>query len=227
MLSCGKKTVRIFAVIGLAAALLAIIFAQMAAPARASMNITISPETNEVKIHTGTSQVSAPLAYRNARAALLAQLANEQPAREFAAVVPMDDYYTIEEVNSFISSHSTVSIERIYMWTPGETGKLVLDSTSNDIQDDVDRYLEVMASRPATARSEALQRDLQKLEDGEFMVYALTVTASAEVLNSLSANADMVSFVDLKYNPEAEAYASQNDMIFSYHELPEKPDGAL
>lgn len=222
-----KKSLSIILLLSIAFILMAIVFANLFSPASATMNISVSPEKSEVKIHTGSLDVSSPQAYSNARTSLLEQLAVEQPEGEFTAVVPLNNYYTVEEVNSFISSNANLTIERIYMWIPGETGKLVLDSTSNNIQDDIDRYINTMSTRPAVERSSALKEDLQELENGKFMVYALTVTGSAENLNMLSTNSEMVSFVDLKYNPEAEAYAAENDMSFSYLELPEKPDGAL
>lgn len=222
-----KKNLYIISLSFIAFILMAVVFTGIFTPASATMNVSISPNDGEVKIHTGSLEGSSPYAYRNARTSLLEQLAIEQPQDEFTAVVPLNDYYTVEDANSFISSNPNLTIERIYMWIPGETGKLVLDSTSSNIQDDIDRYINTMYTRPAVEKSEALKEDLQQLENGEFMVYAFTVTGSAEVLNELSTNSEMISFIDLMYNPEAEAYAVKNDMSFSYLELPEKPDGAL
>ena len=63
--------------------------------------------------------------------------------------------------------------------------------------------------------------------DGEYEVFALTVTASAEALETLNAEADCINYVDVMYNSEVETYATRAGKTVSYIELPSKPDGAL
>ncbi len=197
-----------------------VVFSCLFPTAKASMNVNVTK--GSVKIITGTVNDTVARTYSTERQDFLVELAQNKPTEYFSAVATMDDYYTIEQINQLVSEYA-LEIERVYMWKPGETGKLVLSITDNDIYSAIDAFLERMSARSC---GEAQQKDLEKLANGEFKVYALTIFGSAQELQNLSDTASEFTAVDVKYNPDAEAYATARGMSYSYVELPSKPDGA-
>ena len=47
-------------------------------------------------------------------------------------MAPLDGYYTVEETEDMIAAHG-LDVVRAFLWTPGETGKLVLNVEDNDL----------------------------------------------------------------------------------------------
>ena len=205
-----------------ATVILALHFAYLSVPARASMNVSTASD-GSVRIIIGDIGTGKTRAYSSERNKFLNSLAESNPSDHFTAVVPLNDYYPISDINELVADRG-LTIERVFMWTPGETGKLVLNIENNDIYNAIDNYLSKLESRKI---SSAMEEDLQKLQNGEFKIYALSITDSAERLLQLSEQETSFAGVDVLYNPEAEEYALSKNQTFSYVELPSKPDGQL
>ncbi len=111
------------------------------------------------------------------------------------------------------------------MWPKGETGRMILSVENNDIKASLESYKR-QVTKDESCEDEDFDSEFQRLKNGEYKVFALTVTASAEALEVLDTEAECISYVDVMYNDEAEAYAKKVGKAVSYVELPSKPDGA-
>lgn len=200
--------------------IMAIAFALLLSYASPGMNISKSRD-GSVRIITG--QLSSAFAdhYAAARQNFLEELSENSPGETFSAVVPLDDYYSISEMTE-LAQDSDLKIERVFMWAPGETGKLVLNIVGNDIDRAIEEYLDRVESRNI---SHAMAEDLEKLRNGAFGIYGLTITDSPDNLLELSTSVECFVGVDVVYNPAAERYAVSQGKTFSYVERPAKPDG--
>ena len=112
------------------------------------------------------------------------------------------------------------------MWPEGETGRLALYVEDSDIKSSMETYKQEVEEN-GYCKDPQFAADYQRFLDGEYEIFALTVTAFPEVLEALNSEADCISYVDVKYNTEAETYAASAGKTVSYIELPSKPDGAL
>ena len=137
-------------------------------------------------------------------------------------MAPLDGYYTVEETEDMIAAHG-LDVVRAFLWTPGETGKLVLNVEDNDLYGELAGYASAQAGR----RNDAMAADLQQLLDGGEHVYALVLRGGAAELAGLAAAEPRFVSVDPRWAPEQEAFARRWEVPFSYVELPDKPDGAL
>lgn len=216
-----KNKTRFIVILACVAVAVVLVIAKFALQADASINVSI--EGWEAQITIGEMDNGAPPGYGGERSSFLKTLAGSDPDGLYSAVVPLDDYYTEGEVTSLITSHD-ITVERIYMWAPGETGTLSLAVNDNDIEEAKKAFIAKMSG--PLGDSEEIQNDLQRLIRGDFKIYALTIRGSARELEELSNTIPQFAAVDVKYNPEAEAYAQRRGIPFSYVELPSKPDGA-
>ena len=157
-----------------------------------------------------------------ARQRALDQLAEEQPQTQLLAVAPLDGYYTVEETEDMIAAHG-LDVVRAFLWTPRETGKLVLNVEDNDLSGELAGFASAQAGR----RNDAMAADLQQLLDGGEHVYALVLRGGAAELAGLAAAEPRFVSVDPRWAPGQEAFAQRWEVPFSYVELPDKPDGAL
>lgn len=165
-----------------------------------------------------------PHGYASKRLAYIEALAETAPETMVTAVVGLADYYATDEVKQAIGKYNTLTVNRLYMWPEGETGVLSLFIESGDIDAGICAY----AARAGETESDDTQfaQDLQRFINGEYGVYALTVTCSAEELSALTTDTDFCRYADVKYNDEVEQYAAEHNKTVYYTELPSKPDGA-
>jgi len=140
------------------------------------------------------------------------------------AVVGLDDYYSVDTVDSWADDYD-ITIDQVYMWPKGEIGRMILSVENNDIKASLESY-EQQVTEDDSCEDEDFAKEFQRLTNGEYEVFALTVTASAEVLEVVDTEADCISYVDVMYNDEVESYAKKVGKAVSYVELPSKPDGA-
>lgn len=180
-------------------AIVAILFLNLVTPGNAQMKIEKS--NGEVRIFIGSYDYTTPLGYSAARNNFLQKLSRDHSEDTFEAVICLDDYYSEDEMNELIRSRD-LQVEVTYLWVPGETGTCQLGSQIRNYKGELEH---AYASGMKT--------------------YALLVSGTAQELNELSEES-MVAHVDVMYNPEAEAYAAQRNMSYSYIVLPSKPDGA-
>jgi len=183
---------------------------------------SIEETPDKVRVFIGDTE-NAPADYAQERAEYIESLAAKDAKQDVQAVITLDDYYTVDEITVWAESYD-LSLNRIYMWPKGETGRLVLimDAESS-IYDRIEDYKRQIDAEGTD--DEQFKKDYQRLLNGEYGIFALTASASAETLAELSANADYVSLVDVMHNAEVEEYAKQVGKPVSYLELPAKPDG--
>lgn len=194
-----------------------------------SSDMTVSASVEEVenclKVFVGDVN-NAPGDYAQQRAVYIENTARADADELMSAIIGFDDYYTVEEITAWAEDYD-IAINRAYMWPKGETGRLSLYVEDSDIEASIEIYKQEVERNGTREQDEQFAKDHQRFLDGEYEVFALTVTATAEALETLSAEADCVNYVDVMYNAEAETYAARQGKPVSYIELPSKPDGAL
>ena len=95
--------------------------------------------------------------------------------KTWKAVVSLDDYYSVEEVSSWIEKYG-ITVERVYMWPEGETGRLGLYVENGSIQDAMEDYAR-RTEESGIPMSPEEGKDYKRFLNGEFKVFALTVVA--------------------------------------------------
>lgn len=195
----------------------------LADPAEPPVCASIEETADRLKVFVGDT-VDAPVDYTQLRADFVTELAATDEGKKFEAIIGFDDYYTIDTVTKLAKEYG-LSINRAYMWPKGETGRFGLYVGNGDIKSSLEAFKQRVEAN-GLCEDEQFAKDYQRLLDGEYEVFAMTVTATADKLEALNA-ADCTNYVDVKYNAEAEAYAAKVGKTVSYIELPTKPDGAL
>jgi len=193
-------------------------------PEPTALCASIEETADKVRVFIGNTD-EAPADYAQERIEYIESLVTKDAKQNVQAVITLDDYYTVDEITTWAESYD-LTLNRIYMWPKGETGRLILGvDAGSSIQDRIEDYKRRVETRGLD--DEQFKKDYQRFLDGEYKIFALTATASAETLAGLSSNADYVSLVDVMYNAEVEEYAKKVGKKISYIELPSKPDGAL
>lgn len=185
--------------------------------------ISASTEETAEKIKVFVGDIAdAPENYVQQRLGYLSDIADT--SESVKALIGLDDYYTADDVITLAKEYEA-DIDHVYMWPEGETGRLMLFVEDGDLYASIETYKQQIKADDCS--SPEILNDYQSFLDGKYGVFAIAVTAPAKTLEEMSLNADCVSYVDVMYNPEVEAYAEQVGKAVSYIELPAKPDGAL
>jgi len=184
---------------------------------------SVQESSEKIEVLVGDIE-GAPRGYTQKRSRELEKLVDFQADEPVGAVVGLNNYYAVDETIDWLEKYD-VTLDAVYMWPKGESGRLVFWLKDKSIQEEITEFLKE-EREPGKSCQEALDY-LDRLENGEFGVFALTVTASAETLEALSTESDYVNYVDVMYNAEAEKYAKKVGKTVSYVELPSKPDSAL
>lgn len=151
------------------------------------------------------------------------QYARQKPDFAVEAVINLDDYYEDEDVLDFVTENG-LTLRAIYLWEPGETGRMRLKIEDNDFEAAYERHEEFVTSRP---RGEARMEAFAKFQAGEFKIFAITVSGTLQDLAEVAPAQSIASRIDPKYYPDVEKYAARKGLSVKYIELPQKPDGAL
>jgi len=165
----------------------------------------------------------APENYLQERAAYLSDAAETNAASEMRAVIGLGDYYAVEALTDLAADYD-ITVNRLYMWPKGETGRLSLYVENGDIQSGIEAYKKEVVEN-GYCEDEQFAKDYQRFLGGEYGVFALTVTATAGELETLKSEADCIRYIDPMCVPTAEAYADETDKTVTYIEFPSKPDG--
>ena len=193
-------------------------------PVQAYASVSAAERQGSIRVFVGDLD-NAPGSYAAERMAYLDQLAKTRASGTVEAIVGFDDYYELEKVSGWLEQYH-VTAKCVYMWAPGDTGRLGLFIENGDIPKAVADFCAYEEGRGAE-EDDAEGLDYRRFLNGEFGVFALTVIAPAETLDEMAADLGCVSYVDVKYNEDVESYAAQMGKTVSYIELPSKPDGAL
>lgn len=225
-MNTSKRKLATACVAGVAALALVCVGAYALVPAH-DLTVSASVEETEdcLKVYIGNVD-DAPEGYTQQRAKYVEKVTKADSDEVMKAVIGLDDYYTIEDITEWAKDYD-ITIGRAYMWPKGETGRLSLYVENGDLQASLETYIQQVQEEGFCEGDEQFAKDFQRLMDGEYEVFALTVTAPASALKAASTEADCVSYVDVMYNAEAEKYAKKVKKAVSYIELPAKPDGAL
>lgn len=195
------------------------------APDSVTTSISASTEETDDRLRVFIGDINrAPEGYTQQRSEYIKELATADENKVVQAVVGLDDYYTADAVDSWAEDYD-ITIDQVYMWPKGETGRMILSVENNDIKASLESY-EQQATEDGYCEDDDFAKEFQRFTNGEYKVFALTVTASADALEVLDTEADCISYVDIMYNDEAESYAKKVGKAVSYVELPSKPDGA-
>ena len=193
-------------------------------PVQAYAAVSAADRKESVRVFVGDLE-NAPGSYAKQRLAYLHRLAKSDGDTPVEAIVGFDDYYALEEVSDWLEQYH-VTAKCVYMWAPGDTGRLGLFIENGDIPKAVADFCAYEEGRGAE-EDDAEYLDYQRFLNGEFGVFALTVIAPAGTLDEMAGDLDSISYVDVKYNEQVERYAAEKGKDVSYIELPSKPDGAL
>ncbi len=188
-----------------------------------SINASIEETNDRVRVFIGDTN-RVPEGYTQQRSKYIKEIVEADEHKIMQAVIGLNNYYTVDAVDSWAEDYD-ITIDQVYMWPKGETGRMILSVENNDIKASLESY-EQQVTEDDSCEDEDFAKEFQRLKNGEYKVFALTVTASADALEILNTEADCISYVDVMYNDEAEAYAKKVGKAVSYVELPAKPDGA-
>ena len=185
---------------------------------------SVSENDEAIEVFAGDIQ-RAPSNYVEQRFDYLEAAARERSSSTYEAVIGFDDYYSVEEVSACIDKYDA-NITHAFMWAEGETGRFSFGVDNGDISEAIDDFLLQVEESPVEGDT-AFQADLQKLVNGDFGLFAITVEATAGTLEQIADDNDFISYVDIMYNEEVEEYAAEKGKSVYYIELPSKPDNAL
>lgn len=135
------------------------------------------------------------------------------------AVISLNDYYSVEEVSTWIGEYG-ITVERVYMWPEGETGRLSLSVENGGIQDAIENYIRQTEETGLLQDNEQFRKDYERFLNGEYKVFALTVAAPDGILSLFK------PLKVLKWDIGCVSHIKLMDSGDS-RELPSKPDGAL
>lgn len=187
-----------------------------------SICASIEESEEKVQVLVGDTR-HAPEGYVHQRSEYLEDIADT--AESVDAVIGLDDYYAVDEAIGFMEDYD-ITIRHVFMWPAGESGCMMIYAENGDIKATIEEYKEQLKT-PIPGTDEQVLRDNQRFLDGEYGVYALTVTAPADTLAKLNTEAECVCYVDVMYNADVEKYAKKVGKAVSYIEHPSKPDGTL
>lgn len=219
-----RKTILAFAGVTIAIILL-FTGILMTIPANAAVYASTEETTNVLKVFVGDI-INAPDDYVQQRSDFIGSLDDADAGEIMKAVIGLDDYYTVEDVTAWAEKYD-ITVNRVYMWPAGETGRLSLYVETGNIWDGIKAYMQQVEESGMLQVDEEYAKDYERFLNGEYGVFAVTVAAPAETLKALNSESDCVSYVDVMYNEGAEMYAASAGKAVHYIELPAKPDGAL
>lgn len=189
--------------------------------------VNASFEQNNGSVNVFIGDISrAPDGYVDSRMQDLQQMALSVPKEHVSAVVGFNRYCTKDEIQRLVSSADDSCLERVYMWTEGDTGRLSLYIGGKTIEEGISDYKN-QVDKNSLNNDIQFSADYQRFLNGEFGIFAITISCSAESLCKLAQEYDIIEYVDIKHNKDAEDYAISKGFKVNYIELPSKPDGTL
>ena len=192
-------------------------------PASAKAYASMEETSETVRVFVGDIK-RAPDDYIEKRMEYVEEIAHNEPTKIVQAVVGFHDYYTVDDVVEIMESYEAI-VNRVYMWPEGETGRLSLYVDNGKITDGIEKYIKQVEEYGLDDDEQSLT-DYERFLNGEYKIFAVTISSTSEVLHKLISENDCVSYADIKYNEDAEEYAAMKDKALHYIELPSKPDGA-
>lgn len=160
--------------------------------------------------------------YKTERKEFLIRLNETRSNDVFKAVVLLNKYCTVEDINEFIKTEN-VNVTCVYLWIPGETGRIRMVVKENNIEGALTRHFDEFEKKENV--DDQMKADYNRIMSGDFGIFCVVIDANAIILNNLQNN-KIVDFIDVWYNPDAENIAQESGKSVQYIELPLKPDGA-
>jgi hypothetical protein len=184
---------------------------------------SVEESSNTVKVFVGDI-LRAPANYIENRFNYIEELAANAPFESITAIIGFNDYYTVDEVENFIQNYDDIAVNRLFMWPEGETGRLSFP-VDGSIEEGIAAYVNQVEETWVEDNIQFIE-DHQRFLNGEYGIFAMTVTCSAVTLNEVATNSSYIYYVDVMHNAEAEEYAQERGKSVYYIDLPSKPDGA-
>jgi len=223
-MSVSKKTIVTAAISTVVLALVCVGAYAFTQSSDKTVSASIEEAEDRVKVFIGDVN-RASEDYVQQRDMYLKKSAKADADEVMEAVIGFNDYYTVDAITAWAENYG-ITINHAYMWPKGETGRMLLFVEDNSFEASLESYKQEVEEN-GYCEDKQFAKDYQRFLDGEYGVFALTVTASAETLETINTESDYVNYVDVMYNAEAETYAKKVGKPVSYIELPSKPDGAL
>ena len=145
-------------------------------------------------------------------------LNNNQPNDIGFALVTFDEYLSEQEVNSILQGVS--QIKTVYIWTPNEEGRAIIDVQNNNINKTLNDFFDSLDIESAS--NQDYKDDMQRLISN-YGIFAVEVQAEYSILQSMNLQNNIC--VDLIQSQEAMALSAQTNKPISYICIPQKPDG--
>jgi len=183
---------------------------------------------DKIKVFIGSPTIWSPLTYLKyqwAQRQALEAFAAEAPDGTSSALVTFDDYLTEEEMAAALGGD--VTLETVYLWAPGCTGRMIIDVNSISISPTqaVAQYFDRLDLGNWLA-DDPVNLAAYRHVEANYGYFAAKVTARNQALVSLDSR-DHIAGVELIYSEYAEARAAKANVTVSYICVPSKPDGAL
>ncbi len=103
-------------------------------PDSATTLISASAEETNDRLRVFIGDINrAPEGYIQQRSKYIKEIATADADKIMSAVIGLDDYYTVDAVDSWVEDYD-VTIDQVYMWPKGETGRMTLSVENNDIK---------------------------------------------------------------------------------------------
>ena len=189
-----------------------------------SAHASVEETSSVVKVFIGDI-MRAPEDYSDNRTKYIEELASTNPSEIITAVIGFDKYYAVNEINELVKRYDDIIVNRVYMWPEGETGRLSLYVNNGDISEGIYTYMKQVEENGLDNDPQSIE-DYQRFLNGEYAIFAITISCSAETLYEAVQDNESILYADVKYNVEAEEYAKEKGKGIYYIELPSKPDGA-
>jgi len=142
----------------------------------------------------------------------------------YEAVLTFSEYVRPEEFAAdgmAAFEDNAVTVNRVYYWVPGETGRAMVTVIDNDVTAAIQRGLGYMKDDPD---NEERIKTGERMENGDIGVFALVVEGKAADLKALKKELSYIKAVDVLYDSKIEEEAKNSGRETSYIIAPEKPD---
>lgn len=182
--------------------------------------------TDKIKVFIGSVSSLNPfvsLKYNMEQKQTLQTFATEAPNQHSTALVTFDDYLTEAELAAALGSD--VTLETVYIWAPGHTGRSIIDVNGRSAEEAVAQHF-INLDIENWLADDPTNLAVYQYVQANYGYFAVEVTASNQALQALGGR-DHVAGVELVYSEYAETRAAATGREISYICVPEKPDGAL
>lgn len=211
-----KKT--LFAIIAIALVATACLPSMLSAEAG-----YINEDDNEIKVFIGTtdgySSVQAD-EYIEEQSSFLESNVLSNSYDTTPALITFKTFVSESAAEEVLSAASEIT--RIYLWTPGKTGRAIVQVSNNDVEGSIQKFFSETEQKVAESNDELFKNDMTELASN-YGIFAAEVIATYDACNNLLSGGDV--YVDIVHSNRAETRAQEQGKDVTYICIPDKPDG--